>query len=431
MGSRITKAVQSLVLLLLLVAPAAAEVAPTPPPFDPEKAAQAAQVQDPAAATRAYLDAVPGERRAKTKAYARGNYVLDVVEFAYSSLVLVALLGFGLSARMRDQAQRLTRFRPLRTGAYWIQFLVLTTLVAFPLTLYRSYFREKAYGLLSQGFSDWLLDQAKALGIGCVLGGLFLMLLYGVLRRTPRTWWLWGSAVVAAFMIFAIAIAPVYIAPIFNKFTPVHDQQVRESVLAMAHAQGIPADDVFEMDASRRTDRISAYVSGLLGTTRIVMFDTTLRRCTPAEIQMIMGHEMGHYVLNHVWKGVAYFTVVIVAGFLVVRWGFDRAARRWPRMSVTGVGDVAGFPLLNLLLALFLFATAPVTNTVIRVHETEADEFGLNASHEADAAATTLLKLGEYRELEPHPLVEWLFFDHPSGRSRIRHAMEWKQAHLR
>ena len=420
---------------VLLLALAASVLAPkrlaagSVEPFDPAKAHLAARIEDPQTATRAYLDAVPQARRAKTKAYARGNYLLDIVDFLFTSLVLIALLASGLSARMRDLARRLIRWRPLQHAFYWLQFLILTGLIAFPLTLYRSYFREKAYGLLTQSLPDWLLDQLKGLLVGCVLGALVAVVLYGVLRRTPRSWWLWGSAVVVAFQILSNAIAPVYIAPLFNKFTPVKDQQLRSRILEMAHAQGVPADDVYEMDASRRTDRISAYVGGVLGTTRIVLFDTTLKRCSPAEIQMILGHEMAHYVLNHVWKGIGFLSLLIVLGFLFVRWAFARAIRRWPAMGVQGVADIAGLPLMVLLLSVFLFVLAPVLNTWSRVLELDADNFGLMASREPDAAATTFLKLGEYRDLEPDPLVEMLLYDHPSGRTRILNAMEWKRSH--
>ena len=145
---------------------------------------------------------------------------------------------------------------------------------------------------------------------------------------------------------------------------------------------------------------------------------------------MIMGHEMGHYVLNHVWKGIACFSVLIVIGLLFVRWGFAYATRRWSGLGIENVADIAGLPLLALLLSIFLFITSPVSNTISRIFEHQADNFGLNASHYPDAAATTFLKLGEYRELDPSPLVEILFFDHPSGRSRILNAMQWKQQHM-
>jgi len=419
----------TLLTLSLLILTAALQAKEELPPFDPAKAVEASRIADPAQATRAYLDSVPVERRQKTKSYAHGNYFLDGVDFLYSALILIALLGSGFSAKMRNVARSVTRFRPVHTALYWMQFLLVTTVLSFPLTLYRSYFREKSYGLLTQPFSGWIGDQLKGLLIGAVLGAIFLMVLYGVFRKAPKQWWIWGSAVMVAFIILGIAIAPVYIQPLFNKFTPVHNEQVRKNVLAMAHAQGIPADEVYEMDASKRTDRISAYVAGLLGTMRIVMFDNTLKRCTPEEIQMIMGHEMGHYVLHHIWKSVLFLGAFIVLGFAIIRWAFTRAIQNWPSFQIEGIADTAGFPLLMLLLSAFLFVTQPVLNTWGRTLEDEADDFGLNASAQPDAAATTFLKLGEYRDLEPDPAIEFLFFDHPSGRYRIRNAMEWKAAH--
>ncbi len=224
------------------------------------------------------------ERRAKTKAYARGNYIFDIVDFLFGSAIMIALIASGLSVRFRNFARRCTRLRPLQTAIYWIQFFLLVTLVQFPLSLFRSFYREKHYDLLTQNLPDFLVDQAKGILLGCIFGAILLMVLYGVLRRTPRTWWLWGSAVVIAFLILTVAISPVYIMPIFNKFTPIKNVEIRENILRMAHEQGIPADEVYEMDASKRTDRVSAFVNGLLGTMRIVMFDNTLKRCTGEEI---------------------------------------------------------------------------------------------------------------------------------------------------
>jgi STE24 endopeptidase len=400
-----------------------------PPPYDPEKAKAAALIQDPAAATRAYLDAVSEERRQQTTSYATGNYVLQLVNFVVSAAVLIALMVLGISVRFRNLARRITRVRALQNALYWLQFFLTTTLIQFPLTLYEQYHREKHYGLLTQSLGGFLADEAKGILIGCIVGSLLVMVIYGVLRLAPRTWWAWLSGVVIAFLILAIAISPVLITPMFNKLTPIEDVELRDRILQMARDHEIPADEVYQMDASTRTDRISAYVSGMLGTMRIVMFDTTLRRCTSEEVQMIMGHEMGHYVLNHVWTSVAFLSLVVLVAFLFVRWAFAKILRRWPGTGVEGIADVAGLPLLALLFSLAVFVATPVINSFIRWQETQADNFGLDASRQPDAAATTFLKLGEYRDLEPSPVVELLLFDHPSGRSRIRNAMEWKQRH--
>ncbi|MCI0618612.1 M48 family metallopeptidase [bacterium] len=398
-------------------------------PFDLQKAEEASKIKDPVIATKAYLDSVPLERREKTKAYAHGNYFLDIVEFFFLSAILLWLVISGLSVRFRNFAQRITKKPSLQTAIYWFQFFVVITLIQFPLNIYTSYYREKKYDLLTQSFSHWLSDQAIGFFLGAFLGAVLLMALYAVLRKTPRTWWLWGSLVMILFLVVTIAIAPVFIMPLFNKFTPIKNSELRENILKMAHEHGIHANEVYEMDASKRTDRISAFVNGILGTTRIVMFDNTLKRCTPQEIQMIMGHEMGHFVLNHVWRGVAYFSVLIILGFLFVRWAFNRFVLRRPNLGIESVADPAGLPLLWLLLGIFLFITSPITNTFSRSQELQADNFGLDASHQPDAAATTFLKLGEYRELDPTPTVEFLFFDHPSGQTRILNSMKWKASH--
>ncbi|HLN28234.1 MAG TPA: M48 family metallopeptidase [Gemmataceae bacterium] len=419
-------------LLLLQVAAtghAQGEPAAKLPPYDPAKAREAARIQDPKAATRAYLQAVSAERRAMTKSYALGEYFLTLTGYCVTSLILLGILGSGLSARLRNWAQRRTRFRALQTVIYSALFLLLLSLLSFPLTWYRSYYRATSYGLLHQSFAGWLVDQTKGLAILLVIVPLLLVVLYAVVRCTPRTWWLWGWLVVVGFAVVGMAIAPVFLSPLFNKFTPVQDANIRERVLKLAHEQHVPADDVYEMDASRRTDNIGAYVAGMLGTTRIVLFDNLLKRCTPEQIEMVMSHEMGHYVLNHIWKDVGIFSVVALAGFLCVRWAFARILASWPAAGIKDSADVAGLPLLIFLFMTISFLTAPLLNGWSRTVEMQADTFGLNACRQPDAAATTFLMLGEYRELDPHPVAEFLFFDHPSGQNRIRNALEWKKAH--
>jgi Zn-dependent protease with chaperone function len=418
-------------------APAAAEPS-TPAAAEPSTAAAAepatpapAQADgprfDPVAATEAYLATVPADKRASSDAYFEGGYWLKLWSFLWSAAVAAFLLWGRISARMRDLARRLTRFRPLQTALYWVQYLLLTTLFDLPLLAYSGYFRERAYGLATQTFGGWLGDQAKGLGVGLVLGTIFVVILYGVLRRAPRTWWLWGAAVTVAFLAFVAVITPVYINPIFNQYVPLRDEPVRGRILSLARANGIPADEVWEMDASRQTTRISANVSGFLGTERVTLNDNLLKRCTLPEIEAVMGHEMGHYVLNHVYELIVELGLVIVVGFAFLRWATGRALRRYgERWGVAAVDDPAGLPLLVVLLAAFFLVMSPVVNTIIRANEAEADIFGLNASRQPDGFATVALKLGEYRKLAPGPLEEWIFFDHPSGRSRILMAMRWK-----
>jgi len=413
--------------LLALAGTAVAQARPTP-----RVGAEPQAVRfDPEAATESYLAQLSPEQRGRSDAYFEGGYWLPLWVFLCGLLIAGFALFSRLSVRMRNLAERMTRFRPLQTLLYGLQYILYGAVLSFPLTFYGSFFREHQYGLSSQPFPAWMGDQLKGLTVLLVMGGLALMGLYAILRRTPRTWWLWGAAVSLLFLVVVIALIPIFIAPIFNKYTELRDPAVRESILSLARANGIPAKHVYVMDASRQTNRVSANVSGLLGTTRIVLNDNLLRRVSPAGVEAAMGHEMGHYVLDHVYKRLLYFTVVLLVGFAFLRWAFDRATARWgERWGIRGVADPASLPLLAILFSFYLFILTPFNNTFTRTNEAEADIFGLNAAREPDGMAEVAMKLSEYRKLAPGPMEEWLFFDHPSGRSRILMAMRWKAEHL-
>jgi STE24 endopeptidase len=384
------------------------------------------------AATDAYLATVPADKKARSDAYFEGGYWLNLWQFLWSSAVLIALLHTGLSARFRDAATRLTRARWLQPAVYWLSFLVFTTVLAFPLTVYSAFWREHQYGLATQTFGGWFGDQLKGFGLSLIFGAMLILVLYAVLRRTGRAWWLWGAAVTMAFMAFVAMIGPVFVAPIFNTYEPLDNAAVREPILRMAHANGIAATEVWQMDASRQTTRISANVSGMFGTERITLNDNLLARASPAAVEAVMGHEIGHYVLNHVYEMLAYFAVIIAAGFALTAWGYGRLAERYrTRWQVDGISDPAGLPLIALILGVYLFLLAPLLNTIVRTNEYESDIYGLNAARQPDGFAEAALLLGDYRKLDPSPLEEMIFFDHPSGRTRIRAAMQWKAGQRR
>jgi len=378
-------------------------------------------------ATRAYLAKIPPEKKARSDAYFEGGYWLHLWEFVFGVAVAWLLLAAGWSARMRGLAERAARGKPLQTLLYWTQYSVLTALLLFPLTFYQGFVREHQYGLATQSFGPWFGDRMKELAVAVVFGGICVTLLYGVLRRAPRTWWLWGALTTSALFVFFVLIAPVFVAPLFNRYTPLEDERIREPILSLARANGIGVTRVYVVDASRQTTRISANVSGLFGTQRISLNDNLLKRCTLEEIEAVMGHEMGHYVLHHLYKGIVFSSILIVIGFVFCRAGFEGITRRrGTRWGVRGAADVAGMPVFAILIACYTFVLSPVTNTLTRTQESEADIFGLNASRQPDGFAETALKLSEYRKLEPGRLEEIVLYDHPSGRTRISMAMRWK-----
>ena len=391
---------------------------------------QAAPAFDVSAAVETYLAKMPPAERARSNAYFEGGYWLQLWDLFSTVLVMWLLLRFRLSMRMRDLAERITRFRPLQTVIYWVQFIILVTVVTFPLTIYEGYIREHKYGLSNQAVGQWMRDQAVLLVIGIVLGAIFMVPLFGLVRRLDKNWWVWGAVATVVFIAFIALITPVYIAPLFNKYTKLEEPSIKDPILSMARANGIPATDVYEFDASRQSNRVSANVSGFAGTLRISLNDNLLKRCTLPEIATTMGHEMGHYVLNHIYKGLVMNGAVIVIGFAFLSWGINFALLRWgERWGVRESGDIAVLPLAVTVLSIYFFLTTPINSSITRTMEFEADMYGLNAARQPDAEANVDLLLGEYRKMDPGPIEEFVFFDHPSGRTRITAAMRWKAEH--
>jgi STE24 endopeptidase len=274
-------------------------------------------------------------------------------------------------------------------------------------------------------------DEGKSLLLNVVLGGFAAVLLFAIVRKLRKTWWVWGSIAVFILAVLAIAMGPVFLQPIFNKVTRLNDPKITQPILRMAHANGIPANDVYQIDASRQTTRMSANVSGFANTMRITLNDNLLRRGSPEEIQAVMGHEMGHYVMNHIPKFLFFLAVVILISFAYLYWGLGWALERWgTRWGIREVSDTAVLPLAALMTGVLFFALTPVMNTVTRTQEKEADMFGLNASRQPDGFAQAAIHLSEYRKMRPGPLEEWIFFDHPSGYDRIHSAMVWKGSNL-
>ncbi len=428
MIARATRFILLVILLVTVAASAQTSTSAAPPAGNPTAMAQPFDVN---AAVEAYLAKMPPAERARSNAYFEGGYWLILWDFLSTAFVMWLLLRFQWSASMRNLAERITRFRSLQTALYWIQFMIAMSVLTFPMTIYEGYFREHKYGLLNQTFGLWMRDQFLGLGVGLVLGAILMVPLFGLVRRLGKSWWLWGAALTIVFFAFVSLIAPVYISPLFNEYKKLENAKIKDPILSMARANGIPATDVYEFDASKQSNRVSANVSGFGSTQRISLNDNLLNRCTLPEIETTMGHEMGHYVLNHAYKGLVMFGVVVVIGFAFMNWGIAYALARWgARWEVRGITDVAVLPLAVIAFSLFFFLMTPVTNTITRTMEFEADMYGLNAARQPDGEANVDLMLGEYRKMDPGPVEEFIFFDHPSGRTRITAAMRWKAENL-
>lgn len=386
---------------------------------------------DAAAATDAYIATMDAAARARSDAYFEGGYWLILVNLIAGLAMAGLLLQTGFSKGLRDRVHGLVRSKSLTVALYAAIYTIVTTLILFPLTLWQGYFREHAYGLSAMSLGGWLGEQAIGLVTGVIMAAIFLTIFYLVLRLARHAWWIWGAAVSVVLLAVAIFISPVYIDPLFNEYQPMEEGELRDDILALAEANGIPADNVYVFDVSRQSNRITANVNGLFGTTRIALSDTLIDNTNPDEVLAVMGHEMGHYALNHLWEMFIIFAVVLAIGFAFTDRLFafvnGRFGKSW---GVSGISDIAGLPLLAACLSVYFFLATPVFNTVIRTNEAEADLFGLNAAREPDGFATAALRLASYRKIDPGAFEEFVFFDHPSGRARIAMSMQWKAGQL-
>ena len=383
-------------------------------------------------ATSAYMARVSGAARARSDAYFEGGYWLMFVDLAWALAIAGLLLWLGISTAIRDWAMDRTHSRANQSILYATAYIVIVTVTEFPLALYEGYFREHSYGLSNQNFMAWLGDYGIGAALSLVAAVILVPLLYTAIRRARENWWLWGAGIAIAFQIMVAVIFPVFIAPLYNHYSQLPAGPLKTEILSLARANDIPADTVWVMDASRQSNRISANVSGFLGTTRISLTDNLLNQGTPDETLAVLGHEMGHYVMGHVLRGLLLSGLLTVVVFAFVNRVFlfavDLFGGQW---QVRRVDDIAGLPLLVALASLLFFLATPLTNGIVRSAEHQADIFGLDAVRKPDAFATAMLKLSTYRKLEPGKWEEFIFFDHPSGRTRVGDSMTWKREHIR
>ncbi|MFL6767643.1 MAG: M48 family metallopeptidase [Sphingomicrobium sp.] len=386
---------------------------------------------DPEVATKAYLSTLQGAARAKSDAYFEGGYWLPLWGAVVSVVSYWLMLRFRWSAAWSGWAQRVTRRRWLQPALYALPFTLVSAAIVLPWTIYVTFYREHQYGLSNQTILEWFKEWGIALGVGLVTGAIFFAIIYAVVRNSPKRWWLWGTGAFAVLSMVLIMLGPLFVEPLFNKYTPMQAGPVRSEILRIAHEQGIPADNVYVVDASRQSKRISANVAGLGPTIRIALNDNLLNRSNLAGIKAVMGHEMGHYKLYHIQKLVLYLSLMALAALAIAYWAMPRLlARHGDRWGVRDVADPGSAPLFLALLAVLSLPGGLIFNSIVRHHESEADAFGLDAAREPDGFAMTAMQLSEYRKIEPAPLEEVLFYDHPSGRTRVSMAMEWKARHL-
>ena len=377
-------------------------------------------------ATEAYLDLLSPEQRKLSDAYFEGGYWLQLWNLLIGLAVAAFLLGSGVSVRMRDFAQRLSGPGWWSTAFYVAMWILIGFALTLPWSYYEGFVREHQYGLSTQDFGGWMRDTLVDLAVDLVIGPAVLATLYAGVRRLGERWWVAASAGAFALILLLSMAAPVFIAPLFNDYKPLPEGPVRQTILSLAHANRIPTEHVDWFNASKQTTRVSANVSGFLGTTRVNLNDNLVNKTSLPEIRAVMGHEMGHYVLNHALRLTVYFSLVILIGLYCVHRTLDWALARWgARLGLRDRADPAALPLAGIVLSVFMFVMTPVLNSIVRQAEAEADAFGLNAAREPNGFAMSAMRLSTYRKLRPGPWEEVIFYDHPSGYTRVHNSMLW------
>lgn len=380
---------------------------------------------DTQAATAAYIDGLGADTLAKAAAYTTGNHWLLLWSLVATALVTLLIVRWGVLDRVEA---RLARRGPnLRALVVGIVYFLVSAALMLPWSLYQQWWRETSYGRTSQPLGDFLGQGLLAIVISSLLGALFFVGVYALIRRTGRAWWAWSAGLVAVGMSAFLLAAPVVIEPLFNNFKPVPAGEVRDALVVMAGRAGVPEDRIFVYDGSRQSNNFTANAGGVGGTARIAISDVAFKGASLDEVKAVTGHEIGHYVLGHTWRLVSVFSILAILFFFLVDRLFPRFARAFG--SRASLADPVGLPVLLFMASLFGLLVEPVSNGLSRIAENQADQYSLETVDLPDALATALVKTAEYRNPRPSQLEEWLFYSHPSVERRVQRAMEWKASH--
>ena len=385
----------------------AQDAPPAPPPS--ADAAQAERV------------AVP-EPTAQALAYHRSGNTLWIFNIVWGLVVPAVFLWTGFSARVRDWSRAIGRKWFFMVAVYWVIFTVASTLIDLPRVYNQSFVRQHAYGLSNQTIGKWASDQFANLAVTLVIGGLVLWVPYLLLRKSPTRWWLYTSALAVPFIITIVLVQPLWIDPLFNRFGPMQDKTLEAEILQLASRAGIEGSRVFEVAKSEDTKALNAYVNGFGGTKRIVLWDTILKALDRPQLLAVMGHEMGHYVLGHMWRLILLLSLTIIGmTYAVHRLSGALIAKYGHRFGFTALGDVASLQLILLLVGAVSLVTDPITLAVQRYYEHEADRFALEITRDNHAGASAFVIMQQENLAVPRPgrLYTWLRASHPPVGERI------------
>jgi STE24 endopeptidase len=379
---------------------------------------------------------LPPGRYQKARELSRIHFRFAIIGFLYGLVVLWLILRWKLAPKYRDWAERFSSRRLLQAIVFSPLLILTVGILELPTGIYL-HSVSRRYGISVQGWKSWSLDWGKGELIAAIVGTIFIMILYAVIRRSPSRWWFYFWLVSLPIGLFMFFLQPLVVDPLFHKFAPLveKDPELTAALEQMVHRAGenIPQDRMFWMGAAEKSTALNAYVTGIGGSKRIVVWDTTIAKMTTPQIVFVAGHETGHYVLYHIPKQLLFGAAISLGvfylgyrcvGCMLIGWG-----NGW---GIRGIDDWASLPALLLLLTIFTFVLDPVTNAISRHYEHQADQYGLEVTHgltpdSGQVAAQAFQALGEVNLADPEPsrLQVFLFYDHPSIPSRIRFCLSY------
>ncbi|WP_018662383.1 M48 family metallopeptidase [Heyndrickxia acidiproducens] len=354
--------------------------------------------------------------------YSKIRNLLFFLSAPYEWLFYFLILMLGVSKLFEKWARQTSRFRVVQTAVYLFWFSLVSFLCTFPLS-YISYRFSKSYHISTQTFTAWMKDEVTEFWVNFLIMYVVITVLYALMKKYKQRWWLPAWLCSIPFTIFMMFIQPVVIDPLYNDFYPLKDKALEAKILALADKAHIPADHVYEVNMSEKTNALNAYVTGVGSNSRIVLWDTTLNRLSDREILFVMAHEMGHYVEKHLYFGIAGYILIMLAGLWLVAKIMARIINKnGKNWGVDEVANLSSLPLFLLISSVLLFASSPLTNWASRYEEMRADKYAIRTTHDQEAGIKTFLILTKagLSEVNPPLLVKLFRYDHPTMLERIR-----------
>ncbi len=366
-------------------------------------------------------------RQQKAKEYARIRRRLSYITMGIGVIGIIILLFTNLGIWLANQLQALssqpvTGWFPIQILAYFLILMLAYEIITAPIAYYSGFVLPHRYGLSTMSLRSWLADLFKGLALSLVLEILVIEFVYLLLAVQPQTWWLWVALAMLFFSVVMANLAPVLIFPIFYKFTPLPEGDLTKRLLALAQRANTRVRGVFTMQMSNKTTAANAALMGLGNTRRIVIGDTMLDRYMPDEIEVVLAHELGHHVHHDIWKLIISQSILTLGGLylvnLVLHWTVDT------QHIYTSLADPATIPLLLALMGVFGLIIMPISNGLSRSIEYQADEYALQSTKMVEPFKSAMTRLANQNlsDVEPSPIIEFLFHDHPSVNKRLKHA---------